>query len=108
MEKELHETSPVHIEQEVKDKKILLFKEMLRDIRYDDLKVAALLVDGVQVVGCLEELNIWPSADNSPICSVSAVEEFSKVAQKKLRDYTASGGVVQEVGRQTLEEVDAG
>ena len=108
MEKELSKSLPVHIEQVVKNKKILLFKEMIRDIGYDDSSVADLLVNGVQVVGCLEVLSIWPQADNSPKCSVSEIERFSSAAQRKLRDHTARGGVVQEVWDQTMEEVNAG
>ena len=81
---------------------------MLRDIGYDDQPVADLLVNGVQVVGRLEELSSWPPADNGPKCSVPEVEEFSNVAQKKPREHTARGIVTQEVWRQTVEEVDAG
>ena len=70
--------------------------------------MADLLVDGVQVVGCLEQLDIWPTADNSPKCSVSEVDRFSSAAQRKLRDHTARGGVVREAWDQTMEKVNAG
>ena len=70
---------------------------MLRDKGYDDPEVADLLIDGVQVVGCLEELRIWPAADNSPKCLVSEAEVYSKVAQKRLREHTARGSIIQEV-----------
>ena len=81
MERNLHRSLPRHTEQVVKDKRILLFKEMLRDIGYDDQPVADLLVNGVQVVGCLERFSIWPPADNGTTCTVAEVEEFSKIAQ---------------------------
>ena len=39
------------VEQVVKSNKILLFKEMLNDIRYDDMDVVSLLVVGCRVFG---------------------------------------------------------
>ena len=76
MEKALHSSMPRHVEGVVKDKRILLFKEMLRDIDHDDQEVVNLLINGVKVVGCLEGLSIWPRADNSPACTVADVVAF--------------------------------
>ena len=68
MEQELHKALPLHVEKVVKNKRVLLSKEMLDDMKYDDPDVADLLIKGVRVVGCLEQLSICPTADNSPKC----------------------------------------
>ena len=108
MERDLHSSMPKHVERVVKNKRILLFKEILRDINYDDQQVADLLIHGVRVVGCPESLSIWPKADNGPVCTVADVEAFSGAARAKLKEHTARGNIVQEVWRQTSEEVESG
>ena len=81
---------------------------MLRDRGYNDPEATDLLMVGLQVVGCLEEPSIWPAADKSPQCLVSEAEVYSKVAQRRFREYMARGSVIQEVWRQTMEEVTTG
>ena len=59
MEKSLHSSMPRHVERVVRNKRILLFKEMLRDIDSDDQEVVSLLTSGVKVGGAA--LNAYAS-----------------------------------------------
>ena len=52
------------VEAVVKDKKILLFKEMLASIHYDDMSVVDLLITGIEVVGNLKSIGIWRASDD--------------------------------------------
>ena len=57
----------------IKHKQILIFKEMLRAIRYDDLAVAVLLCAGVNLVSMLKPIGVWrpeikcPPAERRPL-----------------------------------------
>eukprot|EP00973_Karenia_brevis_P051938 7214999-Karenia_brevis.AAC.1 len=55
-ERDLHKKLHPDVERVVADKRILLFRRMLKDIDYDDVAVAEYLVGGVKVVGDLEKV----------------------------------------------------
>ncbi len=81
-EKSLHAKLHPDVERVVKNKKILLFKEMLKDIRYDDAEVASLLVVGCRVMGTLGKTGIWQGDDTkSAQCPVDSVWANAKAAQ---------------------------
>ena len=60
------------VETVVESKKILLFKTMLEDIKYDDMEVVNLLVSGVKVVVTLERFGIWRPDDKPAKLSLRA------------------------------------
>ena len=56
--KKLHAQLDKAVQEVVREKRILLFKEMLMDIGYDDMSVVLLLTLGVRVVGKCENTGI--------------------------------------------------
>ena len=81
-EKKIHEKLNPSVERVVRRKKILLFKEMLSDINYDDVAVADLLMTGVDLVGKLERIGIWRPEVKEPSCSIKTLWANAKKAQK--------------------------
>ena len=73
-EKQLHLKLEPQVEAVVKDKKILLFEEMLASIHYDDMSVADLLITGIEVVGNLKSIGIWRASD----------DKLAKISQQAL------------------------
>ena len=69
----------------VSTKKILLFKEMLEAINYDDLDVVDLLMNGVRVTGELPRLGIWePDSTKAPKMSKQSLAPTIAAAQEKV------------------------
>ncbi len=87
-ERELHSNLPADVERVVADKNILLFKEMLEDIGFDDMPVVYLLTIGTKIVGLLKKTGIWKPMDQSPMCSPGAVLAGAECAKSKLRSKT--------------------
>ena len=51
----------------VEEKRILLFREMLTSIGYDDMGVIDLLTQGVKITGVLQRTGIWkPDPTKAP------------------------------------------
>ena len=63
-EQALHQQLNGEVQTVIKDKKILLFKEMLQDIGYDDPTVIRLLTLGVRVVGLCDDTRIWENSED--------------------------------------------
>jgi hypothetical protein len=81
-EKKLHSKLHKDVEQVVSKKKILLFKEMLKDICYDDMDVVSLLVVGCRILGTIEDKGIWEKDDSRTAqCPVDTVWANAKAAQ---------------------------
>ena len=72
-EQALHARLHAEVAGVVKDKQVLLFKEMLREINYDDLDVVNLLVTGVKIVGDLPRVGIWKPRENPASVSLPAL-----------------------------------
>ena len=62
-EKKLKSQLNPEVREVIYDKKILLFKEMLQDIGYDDPTVVRLLTLGVRVVGLCDNTGIWENSE---------------------------------------------
>ena len=84
-EKHLHSMLDKGVETVVESKKILLFKTMLEDIKYDDMEVVNLLVSGVKVVGTLERVGIWRPDDKPAKLSLRAALHGSTSAKDDIR-----------------------
>ena len=96
-EARLHSKLAVGVQQVVKDKRILLFKEMLRSIHYDDLGVVDLLVTGIKVVGNLPRLGIWQPEDRRAKIMVGAALHGAEEAKR----------AIQQCGTAKWSEVDS-
>ena len=87
-ESALHSKLSSRVETVVKDKRVLLFKEMLSDINYDDMGVVDLLTMGVKVVGTLPKIGIWRPDDRRAKITVKAALHGAADAKKELRRNT--------------------
>ena len=65
----------------VREKQVLLFKEMLQEIGNDDLDVVNLLVTGVKIVGDLPRVGIWKPRPNPASVSLPALLSNAQSAQ---------------------------
>lgn len=71
------------VQKVVGEKNVLLFKEMLEHIRYDDLAVVELLTTGVPKVGQLERTGMWPpDPTKAPRVAMRSVWAEAKASQK--------------------------
>ena len=68
----------------VKNKRILLFKEMLQHIGYDDLAVADLLITGIKLVGTLPKLGIWKPDERQAKITVKAALHGAAEAKRTI------------------------
>eukprot|EP00973_Karenia_brevis_P071233 9897747-Karenia_brevis.AAC.1 len=107
-ERVLHKQLHPDVERVVADKRILLFRQMLRDIQYDDESVAEYLVSGVKVVGDLEAVGIWKEESRPAACSLKSLWEGAKLAQKKMQESRKPGRLDAEIWEKTLTEVSEG
>ena len=83
-EDELHAKLDKDVQEVIKDKRILLFKEMLSNIKYDDMSVVELLTLGVRVVGLCQNTGIWQSSDEKlPKTTIKHLWASAKDAQKQ-------------------------
>ena len=85
-EKKLHQKLNPKVERIVSEKKILLFKRMLKDIEFDDVEVADLLVTGVKLIGELEPKEFW-TQDPSKMAKLTQEQLLgnARVAQKQAK-----------------------
>jgi len=110
-ERKLHQQLHPDVEQVVSNKRILLFKEMLRDIGYDDMAVVDLLVQGIKVVGELDRVGIWRPAPKGPKVSMPMLLAGARQAQSKILRDACRGGKAQvdkDLWECTLDEVESG
>lgn len=112
MENKLHSNLPADIEKVVADKNILLFKEMLDDIEYDDMSVVYLRTLGTKFVGLLPRSGIWKPQDQSPKCSPGPVLAGAEFAKSKLRTKKIckkeDWQIIEAVWKATEEEIQLG
>ena len=84
LEKLTHQGLKPGVEAVVGQKKIVLFRRMLKDIGYDDLDVAELLVKGIEIVEELGEVGIWKlDPTKAPRISVQSLLTGARQAQKE-------------------------
>ena len=92
----------------VRDKKIILFKQMLQDADYDDIEVVDYLIEGVKVMGTLGNTGVWKPGGLGPSVSVETVLRCAKQAQSTMLAPRSSNELDKEVWSTTMEEVDDG
>ena len=95
----------------VQRKQILLFKELLSGMNYDDPGVADLLVSGVKLVGTVERIGIWPPDPSKEAkATINYLWASARDAQKSIA--SSNSGPFSEkdqlVWDSALEEVSGG
>ena len=63
LEKESNSSRPVHVAEVTKGKRILLTKEILEELNYDDLGVLSLMEEGASLAGEIEQTGIFQALD---------------------------------------------
>ena len=110
----LHTKLHPDVEKVVALKRILLFKQMLIDIDYDDLAVLDFLILGVPIVGKAKESNVWPKDDSKlPRCEVKHLWSTARQSQKDILNTKGNSDktdeqLTKEVWRFTQDEVADG
>ena len=107
-ELKLHSKLCPQVAEVIKDKKVLLFKQMLLDIGYDDLGVVDLLKFGIETVGHLPRIGIWKQCQKPPLLGVETLWEKAPEVQKQVMHYKDGGPEDEEVWKLTLAERDEG
>eukprot|EP00973_Karenia_brevis_P085910 11915827-Karenia_brevis.AAC.1 len=109
-----------HVEQKLKDamdgevakcveeKRIVLFRELLQEIEYDDLGVVDYLTNGVKTVGNLAATGIWKPWNNRATCPVDAIWMNARRTQRELLKPRRHSDVDKVVWDATIKERDEG
>lgn len=92
-------------------KNILLWRDMLRAVKYNDMEVVDEFMNGSQLVGCVDKTGLWP-AKFQP--AAIGVDELHQVASKERALFQQNFGqgnqeqYLDEVWKKTMEEVETG
>lgn len=105
---QVHSKLNPDVEAVVKSKNILLFERLLREIRYDDMEVVSLLIEGVALVGELPKTGIWKPEANPPSCNAATLWANARDVQKKLQAPKRPTPDDTEVWAATMVEVEEG
>ena len=92
-------------------KRILLFKEMLEEIKYDDVEVVQEIIEGATLTGDIQVTGVLDAKFKPARLDVSELMEISEQVRQQIRDRTVSCGDDETdalLWSKTLEEVDKG
>ncbi|OLP80428.1 hypothetical protein AK812_SmicGene39165 [Symbiodinium microadriaticum] len=92
-------------------KRILLFKEMLEEIKYDDIEVVQEIIEGATLTGDIQVTGVLDAKFKPARIDVSELMEISEQVKQQIRDRTVSCGNSETdalLWSKTLEEVDKG
>lgn len=110
-EADLRKDMDPHVNRVTKQKRILLFKQMLQSLSYPDLGVVDELVRGVDLTGEVPPTGMLPEKRVPPLLTEQALKSRSAMmrsAVKKSVGPSDDDEMDQAIWRQTLEEVDLG
>ena len=100
---------PPHIRASLKNKRILLFKEMLEAAHYPDKAVADDMASGFNLVGHLELPAGWAPDFRPASISASDLAALSRDGnQQIIRDVASSSSFTEELWQKSMEEVSKG
>ena len=100
---------PPHIRASLKNKRILLFKEMLEAARYPDKAVADDMASGFNLVGHLELPAGWAPDFRPASISAADLAALSRDGnQQIIRDVASSSSFTEELWQKSMEEVSKG
>ena len=110
-EAKLKATMSEHRRKILGPKRILLFKEMLEDIRYDDIGVVQELIEGATLTGDIPVTGVLDAKLKPARMDVSELMEISEQVKQQIKHRTVScgdGEMDALLWSKTLEEVDKG
>ena len=91
--------------------RILVFKEMLEEIRYDDMEVVQEIIEGATLTGDIQVTGVLDAKFKPASIDVSELMEISEQVKQQIRQRTVSCGNGETdamLWSETLEEVDKG
>ena len=106
-EKALHKTLPPYMRRVLKGKKIILFKELLRETSYDDMEVCDFLQNGTQLFG---HHSVPPYASTKIVPAVSTADQLQResVWRRKALRTDADVETAKLLDAQSMDEVSRG
>lgn len=111
LEKELHNTMDEAAQRVAKDKKILLFEEMLRHAGYSDMNVVSIVRDGVPLVGQVQQSGHFAKTYKPAAISVEYLEQHAADLRGAILSGVCSSGDKEcdsFVYDETLKELERG
>ena len=108
-EKGLHSAMPPHRRKILEGKRILLLKEIIRDMQYPDPEIADLIANGFDLIGTCGGGNVLPQDFQPATLTAQDLELHSESSNKAIIFSTKSSGdesVNQELWKKTQEEVE--
>ena len=110
-EKRLHSAMPPHRRKILEGKRILLLKEIIRDMQYPDPEIADLIANGFDLIGTCGGGNVLPQDFQPATLTAQDLGLHSESSNKAIIFSTKSSGdenVNQELWKKTQEEVEKG
>ena len=108
-ERELKATMDPEVAITLKDKNILLWKEMLVAAKYPDMGVVDEFTQGSELVGTVERTGLWPSRFQPATISLDELDSVAAMERGLLhQQFAGAAPHAEEVWRKTMDEVDAG
>lgn len=104
----LHDSLHANVQRVVSKKRILVFKELLEYINYDDMGVVDLLTGGIEIIGTLRRIGIWKPEDRSAKIDARTLSMNAFVAQRAVQKGKTAKDIDCEVWQKTLDEVEEG
>ena len=111
MEKESNSSRPVHVAEVTKGKRILLTKEILEELNYDDLGVLSLMEEGATLAGEIEQTGIFQAQFKPCLITMDQLQDESVRRNEFILSLTKSSGdrVLDEMLlEETREELECG
>ena len=108
-EKTFKESLPTHIQQSLKNKRVLLFKEMLEASHYPDKAVADDLARGFNLVGHLALPEGWAPDFRPATLSLEDLVELTQESNEQIvKEVASSTSFTEELWQKSMEEVARG
>ena len=108
-EKTFKESLPTHIQQSLKNKRVLLYKEMLEASHYPDKAVADDLARGFNLVGHLALREGWAPDFRPATLSLEDLVELTQESNEQIvKEVASSTSFTEELWQKSMEEVARG
>ena len=110
-ESKVHEKLPSHAKKLMRNKRFLLWQEMLQSCGYQDMGVVAEMQNGIHLTGETSRTNLWPEKFTPAAISCDELSEIGRRDRQSVINkpiVAEDNEVNQAVWQQTLEEVQEG
>ena len=111
LEKESNSSRPVHVAEVTKGKRILLTKEILEELNYDDLGVLSLMEEGATLAGEIEQTGIFQAQFKPCLITMDQLQDESVRRNEFILSLTKSSGdrlLDEKLLEETREELECG